>query len=299
MGRSVSTLAPIRRAFFVALLMGSCAFAGPAPGTQPGPPLKQLGKLDPNEARAALEQLRHLGISGNYYLEFQLRVMPRRGDERLIDGKLWGGRNDAGLMSRISLALPTDKPGVFAERRLLLQTGPRSAVWRRDEGGSVEVLGVASFFEPLVPNTDLTPFDLQMPYIYWEKFTYEGIERFRGRPTYVLLLQPPAEFAAKYPTLTGVRVHLDTQFSFPMQTQLIGPKGAVLKTMGIVDLKKTGEQWIPKTTDARDDVTRNKTRMSITGVALGLEFSSALFQPAQLAEDIRPPAPSRVTRLDP
>lgn len=291
-------LASLGRAFFVGAILLSSVVAGPAPTTRPGPPLRQPGKLDPAEAAQALEQLRHLGIAGNYYFEIKLRIMPRRGAERLIPGKLWGGRSEDGALTRVSLTLPGDVAGAQIERRLLIQNGRRSAVWRSDSGAAVEMLGVASLFESLVPNAELTAFDLQMPYMYWEKFNYEGIERFRGRPAYVVLLQPPVEFAAKYPKLAGVRVHLDTQFSWPMQTQLIGADGAVLKTMGVTDLKKIGEQWIPKSTDIRDDVSRNKTRLNVTAAALGLEFSRTLFEPGRLAEEIRPPAVP-LTRIDP
>jgi hypothetical protein len=299
MGLPGTTLASARRAFFVGVLLCTSLTAGPAPMSRPGVPLKQIGKLDPAEAGKALEQLRHLGIAGNYFFEFQLRVMPRRGEERLLNGKLWGGQNNIGALTRVSLTLPGAQPGTSTERRLLIQNGPKSAVWRCDAGGQVEMLGVSALFEPLVPNTELTAFDLQMPYIYWEKFTYEGLERFRGRPAYVVLLQPPMDIAVKYPALTGVRVHLDTQFSTPMQTQLIGASGEVLKTMGVTDLKKIGDQWIPKTTDVRDNVTRNKTRMNITAAGLGLDFSRTLFEPANLTEDIRPPHAAELTRIDP
>jgi hypothetical protein len=293
-----STLALVRRAFFV--VASSClAVAGPSPTSRQPAPLAQTGKLDQNEARAALEELRHLGIAGNYYLEFQLRVMPRRGEERLIKGKLWGGRDENGTLSRVSLALPTSQPGVFSERRLLIQSGPHSAAWRWDAGGGVQILGVSALFEPLVTETEITAFDLQMPYVYWEKFVYEGITRFRGRPAYVLLLKPPAEFLAKYPALSGVRVYLDTQYSAPMQTQLLGADGAVLKTIAVVDLKRVGEQWIPKSSDARDEATHNKTRMTATGVALKLEFAHLLFEPTQLTEDIRPPAASQIVSIEP
>lgn len=267
---------------------------------RPAAPLLELGKADPAEGRAALEQMRRLGIAGNYYLEFQLRVLPRRGEERVIAGKLWGARNQTGPLNRVSLMLPADKPGATpSERRLLIQSGRNSAVWRWDEGGAVEMLGVTRLFEPLVPNTELTAFDLQMPFLFWDNFSYQGVERFRGRPAHVLTLRPPADFAAKYPGLSAVRVHLDTQFNALVQTELLGPKGDVSKTLAVTDLKKVGEQWIVKSIDVRDEATRNKTRFFVTAVGLDLEFSRMLFEPAQLAENIRPPSAGELVRIEP
>lgn len=275
----------------------SLAF-GASPKGQSAPPLTQVGKVDPAEGRAAIEQVRGQGIAGNYFLQFRLRVMPRRGAERLIPGRLWGGRNEAGAITRVSLTL-SGEPGKPTERRFLIQNGQRPAVWRWDSPGGVQMLGTASPFEPLVPDTQLAAFDLQMPFIFWENFTYQGLTRFRGRPAHVLVMRPPADFSAKYPGLTGVRVHLDTQFNALVQTETLGPKDVVLKTLSLVDFKKVGEQWIPKSFDLRDEATRNKTRFDVLAAGLDMDFSRMLFEPAQLAEEVQPPPEGKLTRIAP
>jgi hypothetical protein len=96
-----------------------------------------------------------------------------------------------------------------------------------------------------------------------------------------------------------VRVHLDTQFNALVQTELLGANDSVLKTISLVDLKKIGEQWIPKTFDVRDEKTRNKTRFDVTAAAIDLDFSRVIFEPAQLGEDVQPPHESQLTRLAP
>jgi hypothetical protein len=287
-----------RRAFFIGGWFLSVVVVVAAPTGQSPPPLTQLGGHDPAEGRAALEQVRRQGIAGNYFLEFQLRVMPRRGEERLIPGRLWGSRNQTGALTRVSLTLPGSS-ATAGERRLLIQNGRASAVWRWDTGGDVQMLGAASPFESVVPNTELTAFDLQMPFIYWDDFAYEGLTRFHGRPAHVLIMRPPADFRAKYPTLTGVRIHLDTQFNALVQTELLGANNAVLKTLSLVDLKKVKAQWIPRTFDVRDETSRNKTRFDVVAVGLDLDFSRTLFEPAQLADDIRAPGGAQLVRLAP
>jgi Negative regulator of sigma E activity len=242
--------------------------------------------------------MRQLGIAGDYYFEFRLRVMPRRGDERMIHGRMWGSRNVAGAITRVSLQSP-EAAGQEAERRFLIQNGRKSAVWRWDAGGSVAMLGVGSLFEPLVPEADLTAFDLQMPFLFWDDFSYEGVARFRGRPAHVLVLRPPAEFAAKYPALAGVRVHLDTQFNALVQTEMLNRDGKAVKTLSVVDLKKIDEQWIVKTIDVRDETTRNKTRFSVVAAALGLDFSRVVFEPGQLDQSVEPPRAGGLVRIEP
>jgi hypothetical protein len=253
----------------------------------------QIGKPDQAEGRKILEEFRTKGISGDYYLEFLLRVLPRRGDERVVPGRMWGGRNDLGPVSRVIL-----QPGVTgAERRLLVQNGPQSAVWAwPDAAGQVAPLGSAALFTPLA-DTDLTAFDLQMPFIYWNDFVFEGVEPVRGRPAHVFLLYPPAGISAQKPDLAGVRVYLDTQFGALVQAQQIGNDNQTLKSITVLDLKKVDSQWIVKTIDVRDEKTRNKTQFTITGAALDLDFSGGLFEPGALPDSITPPVASRIRQI--
>jgi hypothetical protein len=278
------------RAFFFGALALVAALDAPAQGRRyrPQPDYVQLGAPDQEEGKRVLAESRRLGIAGDYYLEFQLRVMPRRGAERLERGQLWGTRNDQGALLRVVL-----KDDAGHERRLLVQNGPQPAIWSWQPGAAApQKLGIADQFAPLA-QTDLTPFDLQMPYLYWNDFTFEGVAKVRGRPAHRFLFFPPPDVAAAFPALTGVRISLDTQYRALVDTELIGEGGKPLKAISLVDLKKIQEQWIVKTIDLRDEKTRNKTRFTVDAAALGLNFSGALFEPAALTDDVKPPALER------
>jgi hypothetical protein len=289
-----------RQAAFVACLF--CFFSSATDSLfaqprryRPAPNYVQLGRPDPAEGKRIIDEFRQLGLAGEYYWEFELRAMPRRGEERTVQGRLWGGRNDRGPITRVVLA-----PGVVAaERRLLIQNGPQSAIWswRSGQGDTVSPLPLGALFDPLA-DTDLTAFDLQMPYLYWNDFIFEGVAKMRGRPAYSFLLYPPAEVAAQKPELTGVRVYLDTQFKAPVQSELIGAEGRILKSMSVLDVKRVDDQSIVKSVDVRNEETRNKTRFSVTGAAMGLDFSTSLFEPASLANAVSPPPADRIRRMD-
>ena len=90
-----------RRAFFVFAVLALAAQAAP-PSNSPGP-LAQIGKPDATEAARLIEQFRQWDIAGQYYLEFELHELPRRGDELVFRGNLWGGRNAEGAISRIAV----------------------------------------------------------------------------------------------------------------------------------------------------------------------------------------------------
>ncbi len=259
---------------------------------RPQPDYVQLGEADQEEGRRLLAELRAMGIPGDYYLEFQLRMMPRRGEETLYTGRLWGGRREGGAMTRVEL-LSADG----SETRLLILTGPAPAIWKWIPGQDApQRLPTAELFTPL-GNTLLTPFDFQMPYLFWNDFVFEGIAKVRNRPSYRFLFYPPADIAVCRPELTGVRVSMDTQFKALVESVQLGVQGAPLKLMNLLEFKKTSEQWIVRAIDVRDEQSRSKTRLSFNAAAMGLDFADVLFAPASLADSIRPPEGRKIDRF--
>src|SRR5688572_10083390 len=86
-----------RRAFFMAV-----AFALPSFAAQPLQKTTEYGQIglpDAAKTREIVLEFQKAGIAGQYFLEFELRILPRRGDERVLQGKLWGDRNDQGAIS--------------------------------------------------------------------------------------------------------------------------------------------------------------------------------------------------------
>jgi hypothetical protein len=279
------------RAFFVFCSLARLA-QGAAPPARP-PELAQIGLPDAAETQQILDQFRHAGIAGQYYLELELRALPRRGAETVYRAKMWGGRNAEGAVSRVEL---TDANG--GVRRLLVQNGEHPAVWRFVDGKTAQ-LGTNALFEPVIPGVEITAFDLQMPFLYWPNPTVERVTRILGRPAHAFLFRAPANFTAQHPDITAVRAYLDAQFNALVQVEILGTKGEVTKTIALVALKKVGEQTIPKALDVRNETTRDKTRFQVVGAALNLALAPAAFEPAALAEDIRPPAAAQVVRVEP
>lgn len=261
--------------------------AGPGPlGAQPPefrPAPVYPGGSRPDQATGAqaLAEFRRAGLAGDSWLAFELRVMPRQGAERRLGGRLFGGRRGDGTWTRLHV------PFAGGEARWLIRSGANPAAWALETGEAaptVRPLGPAEAFTPLA-GTDVTLFDLQMPFLHWDDFVYEGLARVRGRPAHRLLLYPPADLRAARPELSAVRVFLDTQFQALVQAEQLGAKGEVMRTLTVLDLKRTADQWIVKSIDVRDHRTRDKTRFTVTAAALGQSWPAATFAPAQLDED--------------
>ena len=87
---------------------------------------------DKEKGEAILREFRGLGISGDYFLEFELRVLPRRGKETVFTGQLWGSRNEMGQISRVML-----QDGKGGGQQMLIQNGSVPAVWVLKTGQSL------------------------------------------------------------------------------------------------------------------------------------------------------------------
>jgi len=255
---------------------------------QPSSDYAHIGKVDQEEGRKVLQTFRSRGLyPGQHYLEFVLSILPRRGEEKDVPGRLWGTHDERGNLTRIVLA-----PGVAGEEtRLLVRVGPTSAAWTFTPGKdhAVQPLSAAALFTPLA-GSDVTPFDLEMPFLYWNDFVFEGVSKVRGRPAHVFLMKPPAGFVPTTEKITGVRLYLDTEYTAVVQFEEVGANDEAIKTVSTLDLKKVDNEWIVKSIDYRVEATHNKSRFTVTAAAENQEFSPALFDPAVLEDPIQPPA---------
>jgi len=294
MARAAGSPAPaqIRRALLFGLASAAAALGAP-PNFGPAPDFLPTGTLSAAEGRKVLAAAQQVGPAQPYYLEFLLRQLPRRGEEKDVPGRLWASRNDDGVVWRIELA-----PGLAGqERRFLLQSGPHPAVWVFDPAAGPA--RAAALFEPLAPGTGITAFDLEMPFLFWPDARPLNVNRIVGRPADLFVFLPPAEVKLQAPDLGSVRADLDAEYHVPLRTELVGPSGRVQKTWSLVDLKKVGGQTLPKDLEVRNEETRDKTRFSVTAAALGLDLSPALFAPAGLSEAASPPPAASIARFEP
>ncbi len=265
------------RCTVLALAFFFAAFAAAQSRVRPEPRYAFTGKADQEEGRRLLADFRRLGLAGDYALDFTLRAMPRRGEERTVSGRMYGTRNEIGPMTLVEFP-----PGTPGARRVLVQNGPQSGVWTVPADGAEAVaVGPEQLFTPLA-GTDLTAFDLQMPFLFWDDCVFEGVVSVRGRPAHRFLAYPPSAVAAARPALTGVRFYLDTQFLALVQAEELGPDQTAVKTISVLDLKRTQDQWIVRSIDLRDEATRNKTRFHLEGAALNLQLPRIVFSPAHL-----------------
>ncbi|MBL4576704.1 MAG: outer membrane lipoprotein-sorting protein, partial [Opitutaceae bacterium] len=223
-------------------------------------PYQQSKEADQKKGAAVLADFRGKGIAGDYYLEFTLRHTPRKGDVVEVQGKLYGSRDVNGPVSLLELGSVSAEEGV---ERYLIRSGINPEVWQMKNGTKPEKVEGKGLLAALA-GTEVSLFDLQLQFFYWQDFVYEGLIRYKGRPTHVFLLSPPNSDTYLDLPLSGVRIYLDSRFNALRKAELIGEDEKVFKSVSLISLKKIDEQWIPKRVDMRDDLSRDKTRMKFT-----------------------------------
>lgn len=240
-----------------------------------------------------LAGFRNAGIHGSYWLKFELRVMPRKGDERALSGEMFGTQGPDGPLTRLAVDDLGNKGGSHLQLYLFKGgASPEAWEWNYGQRGITPRKMDASQLLAPVHDTDLTLFDLLMPFLQWTDFVYEGVANVRGRPAHAFLLYPPAPL--QLPANVGgaapaaVRVFLDTQFSAMTQAEWVGEDSKPMKSVTVLDLKKVGEQWLVKSIDLRNHRTRAKTRFLVTAAALDLTLPPEVF----VANNLSSPAPA-------
>ncbi len=128
-----------------------------------------------------------------------------------------------------------------------------------------------------------------MPFIYWDEYVYEGRSKLKGRRVHSFLMLPPLSIRRASPNLAGVRISVDAVFKALIKAEILGPSRKSLKTFKIVSLKKIQNQVIIKRIDLLDEVSRDKTRFTISGADLDLEIEESFFRPDALLRESLPP----------
>ncbi|RKX35439.1 MAG: hypothetical protein DRP71_03585 [Verrucomicrobia bacterium] len=258
---------------------------------RPPPQYKTWGEPDQAKGLEILQAFRNSGLAGDYLLNFSLQTYGADREKFRVAGTLYGSRSRNGPISLIEINEPS---GSGRSVRYLIQSGPEPYVWRADEEDEIPVLLAGGDLAQTLFGTDVTPFDLQLPYLFWEDFTYEGQVRFRGRPTNVFLLFPPEREGGLYPGITGVRLYLDSQFNAMMQAEILNEALEIVKKINLLEIKKIDGQWMAKAIDVRmpDGV---KTRFRIESASMSCAWDPALFEPAKLYQDLPRLEESRLT----
>lgn len=273
--------------FFSALFVPSAGIADEVRGEPGG--LDPLGKeADQSFGLQVLEQYRLVGVVKDFEFGVELKIMPRRGKTTQVSGLMIGKDNGNGLKARIDFILPSlEKSSSVETFRLLWENGLNPRVWQ--SGGpqnfATDLMKPVEYLEDLV-GSDVSTFELLMPFQYWQSFYYEGETEFRSRKTHVFWMYPPKGEDGLTGRLSGVRLYIDGEFHSMIRAEVFSSQKEHLKTLSLIDLKKVNGVWIPKELDVRNEQTRDKTRIKIVDATIGVDLFPYFLTPESLGSTI-------------
>ncbi|MFP4203806.1 MAG: hypothetical protein ACLFS4_05690 [Opitutales bacterium] len=274
--------ARIARQLAVAVVLCMCGgFAVFGQGYKPMERPRFMDRIDEKEGARKIEAFRNQRLEGDYCFRFELEHLPRRGATETYHGVMWGSWNAEGPVTRVVLQKAPEGNGANAEKEkleLIVRNGPNPRIWERSGGEDMfEEISGKQLFDPLLPGIVYTPFHLQMPFIYWQEYEYEGPDRIRSRVGQQFLMFPPADSEAEQSGIKAVRIAVDDAYNALLQVEVIDAGGAERSRVTVESFKKAQGQYIVKSIELTDNESHDRTRFRVRAASLGLELPQAMF----------------------
>jgi hypothetical protein len=241
-----------------------------------------MERIDREEGERRLQDFRQQRLQGDYIFEFQLEHKPRRARTVRYHGIMWGSWNERGPINRFKI-LPVSEQDDSSEEspvELIIQNGFEPEAWiRRGERDAFEKVVGEALFEPVLPGLLYSVFDLQMPFIYWQDFTYEGPALIgASRVAQRFLMRPPAGYDFPGGSIQGVRVSLDDTYNALWRVEIINEDETIRSRFAVESFKKIDEQYIVKRITLTDYTSKDRTTFDVEEAHVGLLLDAALFR---------------------
>ena len=239
--------------------------------------------IDQAEGAKRMAAFRSLRLEGDFCFKFQLKHKPRKDRTVRYNGIMYGSWNERGPVSRFKLfpeEIGKDAPVGNAPIELIVQNGISPKVWIRHQStAAFSLIEDDALFEPIFEGVLYTPFDLQMPFVFWDNYSYEGPSRVSSRVGQCFLMQPPAGSLAEEFDVSAVRIALDDTYYALLKAEVFGGEGELRSTFEAGVLRKIQGQWIVREVSLQDAQSKDVTDFNVKAASVGLIFDAAVFDP--------------------
>ena len=244
-----------------------------------------MERIDSKEGAKRLAAFRRQRLKGDFCFKFELAHKPRKGRTIPYSGVMWGSWNESGPITRLrvsSVRLKDNDP-IYSpqEVELIIQNGVAPQAWiRRNEGSDFKLIEGEELFEPIMPGLLYSTFDLQMPFVYWKDFTYEGPTLVGAtRVAQQFFMQPPSFSASAQHGISGVRMGLDDTYNALWRIEVMNAESEVSSRFAVESFRKIQEQYIVKRITLSDYSSRDRTTLEVKAAAVGISLNHNLFCP--------------------
>ncbi|MBT62377.1 MAG: hypothetical protein CML13_04105 [Puniceicoccaceae bacterium] len=247
-----------------------------------------MERIDAEEGAQRLEAFRRQRLDGDFCFEFELEHKPRRARTVRYQGMMWGSWNELGPITRFRVEpASATVDGQSHEQQaveLIIQNGVSPQVWiRRSDSEPFQLVQGQALFDPILPDLLYSPFDLQMPFVYWDQFTYEGPTLVGAtRVAQQFLMQPPAGSASAARGISGVRVGLDDTYNALWRIEVVDTAGEVVSRFAVESFQKVQEQYIVKRITLTDYPSKDRTTFDVKSATVGISLDREIFSPVSM-----------------
>ncbi len=249
---------------------------------------RTMERLDDTEAARLLKYFKAQRLDEDFCFRFQLKHKPRRGRTTYYEGIMYGSWNEKGPVSRVKLYpnKVSDKSSAeLSPIDMIVQNGRLPQVWvRRGNSGGFTLIEDSSLFEPIFDGIMYTPFDLQMPFIYWDNYEYEGPSRVLSRIGQKFLMFPPEGSLAELNGISAVRVSIDDTYYALLRAEVLQDDNKVRSQFTVRGIKKIQDRYIVKEVELKNLLTKDATIFRVEAASVGLKLNDSIFNPNQPEE---------------
>ena len=274
--------------FLFSVLLAVCVSHASSLKAKSAFPARGFAKiLNDKEAKDRLDNYRAFwtrdlnssGFHQGYAFRFRFRHMPRRGKEFFRTGTIYGLAIGHSL-SRLDL---DSVSGNKSNINYLFQSSNKPKVWFCSKNNDSKLLSNKELFDPIIDGMNHSPFDILMPFIFWEsKYLKSG--KVAGRPSHIYSFSSPEWVNEIHSDFNRVTLALDASYQAPLKIETFSKLGVPRKTLILNSLKKISDQWIVKSIDCKNNLSRSNTRFEVLSVALNLDLDEAIFTPHGILE---------------
>ena len=244
---------------------------------------RTMERLDAAEAAKMVQLFRAQRPEENFCFQFQLEHKPRRGRTVRYEGILFGSRNRFGPVSRVKLfreKIGEGSPVGLSPIEIIVQNGLVPRVWvRRKAVDDFVLIKDSTLFEPIFEGVLYTPFDLQMPFIFWNDYVYEGPSRVLSRIGQNFRMLPPEGSLAESNDVTAVRIAIDDTYYALLRAEVLEAKNKVRSRFTVRGIRKVQGHYIVKEVELKNMTTKDATSFKVKAARVGLPLDSAMFNP--------------------
>lgn len=237
----------------------------------------QAKLLEDQEAESLIYSLQNSLFDQDCIWFCELELFPYRGEKSSYDCIYYGSDSN----KKVRLILLPNK-NLQNRSEYLFHIGKESFIWDFSNGSALPV-PETHWTQELIPNVNITPFDLLRPFVYWSKFEYLGPSQLKSRPVQTFKMYRPKNKNTNTPNI--VEIAIDDDFKYPVEFNFY-KNNQRLKRWKMLNIKKIQNNWIPKIIDITDELARNKVRFRVKEAAMNLKLPVFMFQPEQMTREI-------------